>query len=93
MHFRLHVLRIADAAGLHLEIVKSYDLDAEVTCLSLCRVQGTVVEVLAGLWKQEKPFLGRARVGGVENPGVAVGVLEVIDVCGGKYNLHRQLTV
>ncbi|KAH8912545.1 thermotolerance protein [Coniochaeta sp. PMI_546] len=62
--FRLHVLRIEYATSLHLTILKYYELDAEVTCVALCRLAENIVELQAGLWQQGQPLLGRARIGG-----------------------------
>jgi hypothetical protein len=66
--FRLHVLRIEDATSLHLTIAKSFEPDAEVTCLSLCRLEENIVELQAGLWQRGQPLLGRARISGGSEP-------------------------
>lgn len=66
--FRLHVLRIEDTTSLHLTILKYYELDAEVTCVAICRLAENIVELQAGLWQQGQPLLGRARIGGGSIP-------------------------
>lgn len=59
------MLKVEDADTLHGTVVKSYDFDGEVTCLSLCRLEEkSTMELQAGLFQQGQPLLGRARIGG-----------------------------
>lgn len=60
----MHILRIQDAANSTISVVQSFQVDAEVTCLSLCRHQEHTLELLAGLWQGTRPLLARARIGG-----------------------------
>lgn len=63
--FRLHILSIEDSGSLRLTVITTYNIDGEVTCLSLCRLEKGAVEVQAGLFQQGRPLLGRALIGGV----------------------------
>ncbi|KAB5572120.1 mono-functional DNA-alkylating methyl methanesulfonate N-term-domain-containing protein [Coniochaeta sp. 2T2.1] len=74
--FRLHILRIHNAVSLHAAVIRSFDVATEVTCVSLCRFEDKSVELLAGLWQQGQPILGRARVDGRFDP--TEGSLELL---------------
>lgn len=61
--FAIHIFRIEHPAR-SVNLVQSFQVDAEVNCVSLCQHQDDTVELLAGLWQDRCPLLARAKIGG-----------------------------
>jgi hypothetical protein len=89
--FRLHVLRIEDTDSLHVSTVNSYDVEGEVTCLSLCQLEEkNVLELQAGFWHQARPLFGRARIGG-DMRGTEEG-MEILDSAQCEFTVSSRLS-
>lgn len=62
--FRIFVLQIRNEGNVAVVPVSSFRVDGEVTCLSLCRYpEDGAVGLLAGLWKEGKPWFAHALLG------------------------------
>ena len=82
--FQIYVLRVQPQEGsASLAPIASFATDGEITCLSLCQsLEDEAVVLLAGLWREGRPWLAYARLG--EN---GQSDLEMVDFVSGKTNL------
>lgn len=80
--FRLSVLQIRNDGSPAVIPVCSFQVDGEVTCLSLCRSLGDgAIGLLAGVWQAGRPWLAHAQIGVPGNSG-----LEILDLAASKTN-------
>jgi len=78
MQYHIHTFRL-DMASLTITRHRTIRVDGDVTCLSI----GAGHNILAGVWKDGRAFLGKSPLQSAAD-GVAIDVLEMVDIHRGK---------